>query len=513
MNSNEYDVIIIGTGAGGGTLARKLAPSGKKILILERGDFLPKEKANWNSQEVVQNLRYLNSDTWYDKEGKPLRPVTHYYVGGNTKLYGSALFRFREKDFQKVVHEDGISPEWDLKYADFAPYYDQAEKLYEVHGKRGLDPTEPTTNSDYPFPPISHEPVVENIHHQLINQGLNPFYLPLGIKLNENKFSDSPCIRCDTCDAFPCLLDAKADSDIIGVRPANLYKNVHLITNAHVLKLYTNSSGSEINGVEVEIDSQKQVFSANIVVVAAGAVNSAVLLLKSANDKHPYGLANSSKLVGRNYMAHKFAVILTLSPQTHSSIFQKTLAVNDFYWGDKDFPYPMGNIQLLGSISKDKIIANGPPFMAECTAEAIAKRSSTWFLITEDLPSLDNRVRVEGDKIYLEYTQNNQVAFEHLIKRWISVLKSIHKTSRTLIPPLHFPQRMTIKEVGHQCGTCRFGEDPNTSVLNLNCRTHDIQNLYVVDGSFFPSSAAVNPSLTIIANALRVGEHLLEIMK
>ncbi len=507
MTVNYYDFIIIGTGAGGGTLAYKLASSGRKILVLEQGNFLPKEKANWDTQEVSRKERYRTSEVWYDKHGKAIKPLTHYYVGGNTKFYGGTLFRLREQDFEKVIHEDGISPEWPLKYQDFAPYYDEAEKLYDVHGKRGLDPTEPPTNQEYPFPAFSHEPYVQEIHNSLKDQGFHPFYQPLAMKLNEVNRSLSACIRCHTCDGFPCLIDGKADADVNCVRPAMAYANITLITEAKVIRLHTSPSGREVTGVEVEIGNQRQIFSGDIVVVAGGAVNSALLLLKSANDHHPNGLANSSNLVGRNYMAHNFAVVMTLNTKRNHTVFPKTLAFTDFYWGNQDFDYPMGSVQLLGGANKDKIMAYGPPLMPNFIAEAIANHSLSWLVITEDLPDFNNRVLSRNGKIFLEYTYNNKTAFNKLIQQWIQVLQSISvfKSSGTL----HIPQKMGLREVTHQCGTCRFGEDANTSVLDINCRTHDVDNLYVVDGSFFPSSAAVNPSLTIIANALRVGEHLL----
>ncbi|MEA5597023.1 GMC family oxidoreductase [Rivularia sp. UHCC 0363] len=509
MADTNYDVIIIGTGAGGGTLAKVLAASGKKILILERGSFLPKEKANWNTPQISKD-GYRTQEIWYDKQGKPIHPATHYNVGGNTKFYGSALFRLRDRDFETIVHHDGISPEWALKYPDFAPYYHRAEQMYEVHGKRGLDLTEPQENSDYPFPPVTHEPYIQEINDKLKNKGLHPFYLPLGLKLNSKK---SSCIRCNTCDGFPCLVDGKADSDINGVRPAIANNNVTLITQAKVLKLHTNPSGTEVSKVEVDILGKRHYFSANIVVVSCGAINSAILLLKSANDKHPNGLANSSDLVGRNYMAHKFGVVVALSSKKNNTIFQKTIGLNDFYWGEKDFNYPMGSIQLLGNISEERIAFDAPFFIPRFIAKTITKHIIGWLLITEDLPNYDNRVRVHQDKIFLEYTHNNNVPFRRLMQRWVRVLKSTNTHTDLHDFSLYSCQTSTIKEVAHQCGTCRFGEDAKTSVLDINCRTHDVNNLYVVDGSFFPSSAAVNPTLTIIANAIRVGEHILDRLK
>ncbi|RCJ29612.1 dehydrogenase [Nostoc minutum NIES-26] len=503
MVNEYYDIIIIGTGAGGGTLARILAPSGKKILVLERGTFLPKEKANWNAQEVERKKRYQTSEVWFDKQGRPVHPYTHYYVGGNTKFYGSALYRFRERDFEQVIHQDGISPEWPLKYRDFAPYYAQAERLYDVHGQRGLDPTEPPCNEDYPFPPISHEPYMQQIHDALKNKGFHPSYQPLGIKLNEvNRFL-SACIRCNTCDGFPCFINAKADADINGVRPAMVYPNLTLITEAKVLRLHTSVSGREVKVVEAEIAGQRQMFSGDIVVVACGAINSAVLLLRSANDQHPNGLANSSDLVGRYYMMHKMASVAVMSIKSNPIAYPKTLSINDFYWGEKDFAYPMGNVQSLGTISEDRAAINGPPFIPKIMYKAINNRAVAWLLLTEDLPDPNNRVRIKDEKIFLNYTNNNEKAFNRLIKRWNQVLKSIEPFS------FYLTTKVSLEAVGHQCGTCRFGEDPKTSVLDLNCRTHDVDNLYIVDGSFFPSSAALNPTLTIIANALRVGEHLL----
>jgi choline dehydrogenase-like flavoprotein len=333
MSQEHYDFIIIGTGAGGGTLAHRLAPSGKKILVLERGTFLPREKANWDTVEVFQKDRYHTSEVWSDREGQALHPGTGYWVGGNTKVYGGALFRWREKDFETVVHSGGISPEWPLKYQDFAPYYTQAEKLYEVHGQRGEDPTEPPCDSPYHFPAISHEPRIEQIHGALEGKGLHPFHLPLAIKMNEVNRHLSACIRCDTCDGFPCLVHAKADSEVNCIGPtAAAWPNVTLLTEAEVLRLHTSPSGREITQVEVRWQGNLILFSADIVVVSCGAINSAVLLLKSPNEQHPQGLANSSDQVGRNFMRHQNGAIVGITLKSNPTIFQKTLGVNDFYW-------------------------------------------------------------------------------------------------------------------------------------------------------------------------------------
>ncbi|NJM71282.1 MAG: GMC family oxidoreductase [Scytonema sp. RU_4_4] len=518
IDDQHYDLIIVGTGAGGGTLVHKLAPTGKKILVLERGHFLPKENDNWNATEVFGKGRYHAREQWYDIAGEPFRPQTNYWVGGNTKVYGAALLRMREKDFEKVQHQDGISPEWSLKYQDFEPYYTEAEKLYSVHGKQGDDPTEPPRSEEYPYPPISHEARMQEICDAISHHGLHPGYLPLGLRLNENDGNESPCIRCKTCDGFPCKIDGKADAEVSGVVPALEFPNVTLKTDAKVVCLHTSPSGREVQAVEAEIGGQSYLFFGDIVVLACGAVNSAALLLRSANEKHPTGLANSSDQVGRNFMKHLLSAVVQLTPTPNPAVFQKTIYVHDFYWGDSDFEYPMGHIQNTGSILQDMIPAEAPPLLSLLSRlipgfglQQLATRTIGWWLQTEDLPDPNNRVRVQGSKLHLDYTPNNFEAHDRLIYHWTEVLKAIDKTTKSSVLPLSiYPYSNTpIRVVAHQSGTCRFGEDPTTSVLDLNCRTHDVDNLYIVDGSFFPSSSAVSPALTIMANALRVGEHLI----
>lgn len=508
--TEHYDIIIIGTGAGGGTLAYRLAPSGKKILVLERGSFLPRERENWDTVEVFQKDRYHTDEVWYDNQGEEIQPGIGYWVGGNTKLYGGALFRLRWQDFATIHHEGGISPEWPLKYQDFEPYYTQAEQIYQVHGRQGLDPTEPERSSDYPFPPISHEPRIQEIHDDLKAKGFHPFYIPLAVKGNEADYLSSECIRCSTCDGFPCLVNGKSDADINCVRPAKTYDNLTLITGAKVFKLNTSRSGREVTTVETKIADKIQHFSADIVVVACGAINSAALLLSSSNYRHPKGLGNSSDLVGRNLMKHQNGAIVGVSRKANPTKFQKTLAINDFYWGEPGFEYPMGHIQLMGKVNKDMIAPDAPYFAPEKALAEMASRSIDWWLTAEDLPDPNNRVRFKQNQIILEYTDNNTKAFDRLMTRWVEILKIIHCGDSILPCSVYFRKRLPIQAVGHQVGTCRFGEEPKTSVLDVNCRTHDVDNLYVVDGSFFPSSAAVNPSLTIMANALRVGDRILE---
>jgi choline dehydrogenase-like flavoprotein len=514
--SLHYDVIVIGTGGGGGSLLHRLAPSGKRILVLERGPFLPREKDNWSYHG---SFKYYSSETMYNKAGGEIHPGFCYHVGGNTKVYGAALFRLRERDFEKFEHKDGFSPEWPLKYRDFEPYYDQAEELYQVHGKAGEDPTEPPRKKDYPFPPISHEPRIKEVFEILKARGMKPYPAPMGIRINEAMMHLSACIRCDTCDGYPCMVSAKSDADVLAVRPAMREPNITLLTEAKVLRLHTNASGREVTGVVAEVKGEQMVFSGDIVVVSCGAVNSSALLLRSANDKHPKGLANnSSGLVGRNLMKHVLGSLVGVSTlKPNPSRFQKTMAINDFYWGEPGYRFPMGNIQLMGKTVLEGLKGYEDKY-APLTIEEVAKNSIDWWLTTEDLPDPNNQVRVEGDqRIIIDYTENNSEPFDRLVERWKTVLKEIGCGCH-IVPQAnyftpksgYFTTKMPMHSLGHQVGTCKFGGDANTSVLDLNCRAHDLDNLYVVDGSFFVSSGAVNPTLTIIANALRVGDRLLE---
>jgi choline dehydrogenase-like flavoprotein len=504
----HFDVIIIGTGAGGGTLLNRLAPSGKKILVLERGPFLPCEQDNWNYKG---SFKYYSSERMFNKDGGAIYPGFSYHVGGNTKVYGAALFRLREKDFEKFQHRDGISPEWPIKYRDWENYYTQAEELFQVHGKAGEDPTEPWRAKGYSFPPISHEPRIAEVFQTLKALGLKPYPAPMGVRLNEAAMHTSPCIRCATCDGYPCMVGAKSDADVLGVRPVMDESNVMLVTEAKVLRLLTSRSGHEVSGVVAEVKGEPVTFTGDIVVVSCGAVNSAALLLRSANDRHPRGLANnSSGLVGRNLMKHVLgSLIAVTNAQINPSKFQKTMAINDFYWGEPGYEFPMGNIQLMGKTVMDGLLGQEAKY-APLTIEEVAKCSVDWWLTTEDLPEARNQVRTDGDKIVIDYTENNSEPFARLNARWENILREIDSENSPKATTGYFQTKMPMHSLGHQVGTCKFGEDPKTSVLNLNCRAHDVDNLYVVDGSFFISSGAVNPTLTIVANALRVGDHLLE---
>ncbi|MCH9630776.1 MAG: Paromamine 6'-oxidase [Chlamydiia bacterium] len=505
---NGFDYIIIGTGAGGGTIASKLAETNKRILIVERGPFLQRGIENWQPKEVFYKGKYAPPEKWLDKNKKEFVPGTHYFVGGNTKFYGAALLRLREGDFNEIKHYGGLSPAWPLKYNDFQPYYNEAETLYEVHGKRGEDPTEPPETAPYAFPEVSHEPQMQEIYDKLIKQNHKPFHLPLGIRLKEKDMLNSLCVRCETCDGYPCLVKAKSDAQHICLDKVLKNENVTLITEARVSKLVTDESGTKVTSILVERNGKEETYHGKTVIVSCGAINSAALFLRSKSEKHPNGLANSSDQVGRNYMCHQNSVVLGIHKYKNEMKFQKTLGLNDFYHKADDSELPLGHIQMLGKVEADMLKGDAPFFTPNFVLQYLASHSIGWWLTSEDLPLPENRVVVdENDRINLLYSVNNSEAHKRLVKKLKKILNftghRFHLTNSA-----YLKNRLPVAAVAHQVGTMRFGTDPKTSVLDTNCKVHDLENVYVVDGSFFPSSGAVNPGLTIIANALRIGDHI-----
>ncbi|OGA52748.1 MAG: dehydrogenase [Betaproteobacteria bacterium RIFCSPLOWO2_12_FULL_63_13] len=519
---NHYDVIIIGTGAGGGTLAHRLAPTGKRILLLERGGYVPREKDNWNPRAVNLEGKYQTKEVWHDSEGHELHPHTNYYVGGNTKFYGAALFRLRREDFGEKRHHGGLSPAWPIRYEELEPYYSEAERLYHVHGQRGEDPTEPPTTAPYPHPPVSHEPRIQHLADDFARLGLHPFHTPLGVMLNESDRHASRCIRCETCDGYPCLVGAKSDAQVCAVDPALEHPNVSLLTNALVERLKTSPSGRDVTKVIIWQNGSRKEYSGDIVVVSCGAINSAALLLRSANDKHLRGLANSSDVVGRHYMGHVNSVLMAISKCSNPTVFQKTLSVNDFYSGSEEWPYPMGHISFVGKLDGETLKGGAPPLTPGWTLDIMARHSLDFWLTSEDLPDPDNRVTLDSNGgIVLSYKPNNEEGHNRLVAKLKDLMGKQtkcrvhgHECHEGLFARnLYVGQRIPLAGVAHQVGTVRFGNDLKTSALDADCKAHDVNNLYVVDGSFFVSSGAVNPALTIMANALRVGDHLIQRMK
>ncbi len=498
MRHRRYDLVIIGSGAGGGTMARSLAGTSARILVLERGDFVPQEDENWSPEAVWKDLRYRVSERWLDERGQEFRPYTHYCVGGNTKFWGSVLYRFRREDFEAVQHRDGVSPAWPIDYDTLAPYYARAEHLYHVRGQHGVDPTE-GPRDQYPYEPVPHAARMADIVDELREMGLHPSPLPLGLL---RPGEEGGCILCNTCNSFPCKVNAKSDADVCGIREAIRQPTVTLWTNALARRLMTDASGRKVEAVEVERNGETLRVEAGLFVVSCGAVNSAALLLRSANAAHPGGLANSSGLVGKRYMAHHATMMQGFHPfRRNTTVFQKTVAINDFYLRGPDTDYPLGQIQSQGR-THGVMAQTVVPWMPLWAYDAWVARGVDWLAMSEDLPSEDNRVMVGSDgRIRLHYRENNLEPHERLVAETKRILKR-----------LGFWVVMThshkAKNTTHQCGTLCFGADPRASVLDPYCRAHDVENLFVVDASFFPSSAAVNPGLTIAAQAIRVADHI-----
>jgi choline dehydrogenase-like flavoprotein len=485
------DIAIIGSGPGGATLAWALRNTGAEVLLIERGPYLPREWENWDVDSVFLNARYRTAETWENADGGIIRPGLHYYVGGNSKVWGAALPRFMPSDFEATRHCDGTSPQWPFSYRDLEPYYERAEQLYGVHGTATDWGAPPRQNSL--LPSVDHEPTIVQLVARLHQQGLHPFPLPMGIDLHRG----GRCVRCRTCDGFPCMIDAKNDAEIAAVRSALESPTMRIAHGVYVERLETDKDGSCVRVALALADDGQVEVHASTFVVSCGAANSAALLLRSANPGHPHGLANSSGQVGRNYMHHVTSAVMAVDPRRRvTTRFQKTFAVNDYYEHGPVEPYGLGNIQGVGKLQPGMLAAQkrGIP---RSVLRYLTEHSVDLWAQTEDLPDPENRISVRHGKIVHRYRKNNVAAHEAL-------LREIKRMLRKAGYPLVLIERMGIGTNSHQCGTCRAGTDPTSSVLDPLCRTHDIDNLYVVDSAFFPSSAALNPGLTIAANALRV---------
>ena len=512
---------MIGSGPGGASLAYRLAETKKKILILERGDYLPRSEKNWSSQAVFVDGLYQAKETWTNAKGDSFGPALHYYVGGNSKVYGAALFRLRERDFGEVIHAGGTSPAWPLGYDVFEPYYADAERLFQVHGQRGEDPLEPWASGPYPHPPVSHEPKIAALSDDLRAIGLHPFHLPLGILLDEKNGQPTPtstCMRCSFFDGFPCLLNGKADAQVICIDPMLArFPNVQMLTGAYVSRLGTDAAGRAVNAVHVTREGQEEVYSADIVVVACGALSSALLLLRSASDAHPNGLANGSDQVGRNYMRHDMSVLMAVMPELNDTVFQKTMAFSDFYFGADDWEFPLGLIQMCASGHADQIKGEALPewleWLPDMPFDSIARHSMSFWLQAEDLPHPENRVYYKDNMVHLDLIETNPKALSHLKRKLKETLSRAGHKAVLLERSLYLGKDIPLGGTAHQAGTARFGRDPATSVLDLDCKAHELDNLYLADASFFPAIGAVNPTLTIVANALRVADVIRERLK
>lgn len=496
MTDLRPDVVIIGSGVGGAAVARQLAPTGARILILERGERLPAEPQLSDPEAVFVERRYRAAETWQDAAGRRYRPGQYYQVGGHTKFYGTAMFRFRPSDFAETAHQQGVSPAWPIGYADLAPFYAEAEQLFGVRGAAGIDPSEPARDA-YLHAPIPHEPVIARLAEALARQGLRPFPMPAAVDFGPG----GACVRCGTCDAFACPLDAKGDAETRLLRPALAQPNVVLWTGAKALRLVADETG-RIEAAEVERGGARIRVEAPLFVLSAGAINSALILLRSADARHPHGLANRSGVVGRHLMNHHLTGLMALDPFTpNDTRFPKTLSINDFYHGLPGDPAARGNIQMLGKI-REPMIRSALSFLPRALGRWIARHSTDVLVMSEDPPVRENRVRPLGeDGVEVTWAPADFPAHDRFVRHVKGLLRRAGH-------PIVLRHGFGIDSPSHQCGTVRMGSDPTASALDPLCRAWDHPNLHVVDAGFFPSSAALNPALTVAAQALRVGAHL-----
>lgn len=495
----NYDVVIIGSGVGGGAVALQLAGSQARVLIIERGPALPREAQNWDPVAVFCERRYHTQETWF-ADGRAFQPGMFYFVGGSTKFYGTAMFRFREKDFEALQHPEGVSPAWPFSYQELESWYGKAEQLFGVRGEAGTDPSDPPRTTPYAHHAIPHEPVIDAIAGKLRAQGLQPFPMPSAVDFGPG----GSCQRCSNCDAFPCKINAKGDAEMKLIEPARRSSNIELMTNALVEKLETDATGRMVLAAVVNVDGVRQRISASTFVLSAGAINSAAVLLRSANARNPRGLANSSDVVGRHYMTHNTSALMAVHPfKTNTTQFPKTLAVHDYYFGEGEGDTPLGSLQLLGKI-KEPMLRGALGAFPKLVRSALASHSVDWYAQSEDLPHPDSRITIRPDgAINLHWHRSNMQTHQ----RWVAKCKTILRGTGY---PIVLSAPFGTDVVSHQCGTIRFGNDPATSALDPFCKAWDHDNLFVMDSSFFPSSAAVNPALTVAAQGLRVGAHLRE---
>ena len=495
----DWDVVIIGSGVGGGCVASSLADTGARILILERGERLPREPQNWDPEAVFVENRYRTTETWYDGTGNAFRPGQFYYVGGHTKVYGTAMFRFRERDFDGVEHAEGTTVPWPIRYAELEPWYAQAERVFGVHGKAGDDPTEPARSGPFPHPPIPHEPVIGEIFERMQARGLHPSHMPAAIDFHPG----GTCIRCGTCDAFPCKIGAKGDAETRLIDPALKHANVQLQTGSLVTRLLTDERGKRIVAVEVERGGERLTISARLFVLSAGAINSAAVLLRSADSKNPNGVANSSGMVGRYYMNHNCTAILAVTPWR---VNRDALSQD---------PHAQ---RLLLRRQRQRTAAGQSATARQDRGADVARRIAQRSEVVARLARATQRrlvrdVRGPGAsrqqrRRCARTAPSSSTGSAATCARTGAGSRWRRSCSRTSASRSCCPNRSAPTRPRTSAARRASAPIPPTSVLDPYCRAWDHENLYVVDASFFPSSAALNPALTVAAQALRVGAHL-----
>jgi choline dehydrogenase-like flavoprotein len=496
MMAAAAEIVIIGSGMGGASLAAGLAGSGARVLILEKGERLQDTPETRDARAIFQRGHFRPKEMWRDKEGKLFNPGNYHVVGGNSKFYGAVLFRYRKEDFEDLYFpEGGVSPAWPFSYEELEPWYVKAEQLYQARGALGQDPTEPHHSQAYPHGPVPDEPAIAKVRERLTKAGAKVSSLPLGVDI------ERWLARAKTpFDAYPDTLTGKMDAESCGLAAALKDPNITLETGADVLRLETDAA-NRISAIVYRQKGEEKRLSPAITVLSAGAVRSTTLLLSSANGRNPNGLSNSADQIGRHFMNHNSTFLLAVDPRTvNDSVYQKTLSINDAYLDDGRGGGPLGNIQGLGRVTAPILKAN-LKWAPEWSLEWLSRHAVDWYMMSEDLPRPESRVRLDGSEVVLEWRPSNLGAHERLV----AYTKALMKRAGY---PITLTRRVDGRLPSHQCGTARMGKDPAQSALDPFCKSWDHDNLYIVDASCLPTSAAVNPSLTIAAQALRVADHL-----
>ncbi|HUO94011.1 MAG TPA: GMC family oxidoreductase [Rhizomicrobium sp.] len=480
--SDRWDAVVVGSGAGGSSIAFQLAKRGAQVLVVERGDFLKTD----NDAPDAPIGKYLY-DVWPDQ--------CNGQVGGLTKFFGAALYRLRESDFRAVQHENGMSPAWPVSYSDLAPYYDRAEELYRVHGDWAGDPSEPPHASSYPFPPIPHHPVVAEMAERLTRAGIAVSSIPLALDYGPG----GRCTLCPTCDAHYCRRDAKMDAEIAALRPALATKKVQLLTRTECLKVETSPDGRRATAVVVRNQDGVRRITADAVVLSAGIPETAAILRRSRTDRHAAGLGNAGGALGRYHSGHSVGHVFPLvSARKLRDVHSKTMAINAFH---EDADGPLGIIQAVGRMP---FWRQAPPFLRPII-RFIGERSLAFFYATEALPTWHSGVVFQGDEIVAKIEPtHNLTTFAKL--RGVAV-EAFRRAGYPVVARARAPY------LWHDAGTACFGADPASSVCDPDCQVHGVSGLYVVDQSILPSAGCVNTTLTVIALALRAGDHIARAMR
>jgi len=479
----RYDFVVIGSGAGGGTLAHELAACDARVLLIEAGDWL-RPTAPGAGEPLG---RYIGD--YY-----PDRSVPIEVVGGQTKFYGAALYRYRESDFAAVEHEAGTTPGWPLDYAELAPFYDRVEAVYKVHGDPGLDRTEPPRGRPLPHSHLPHSPTVARMVARLAEVGAEPAPIPRAL-LWQN--ASGPCQLCATCDAHLCRVEAKGDTDIAAVRPALASGRVTLLTRTRALRILTDPSGRQATGVEVERDGERAIVPAGGIVVSAGLEATVALLRRSRTGAWPEGLGNAGGALGRYLAGHSTGMLFPfVSLRKMADEHTKTFAINQFYHGDSTWRWPLGVIQMSGQMPMWREVGRA----IRPIAHILARHALTAFYMTEALPGRDTGFRFDGDRLVGKQDAiHNMRTFRHMRKLATGMFRQAgYPVLARRRPPY----------LWHETGGARMGDDPATAVVDRNLAVHGIAGLHVVDASVLPSAGAVNTGLTIMALASRLAMNL-----